>query len=318
VFPADNKGIKIGVTGKVRYKNEEYPATPPPPLPVPPPPLDQNHMQVYVSDYEVNALHWAYFRAGLLTTLVTPSQLPDPDVLKVKTYVVAIPALKPYQAFAMNALVEPLQAPVMAFQEVYQFTEVAMASLAHQLPSDVYQKILYMEGDGYAAWSDVEEALAIAEVPTQWYDTIRNATKSMGMVTKQDLRFTLTIQNAVPEMPNIVFSVARTDILDNLGLGISGNAQTMQYGFRRVKAVATFVSSTVPGLTQQVGQYFGTIIWPVSGEPRYTATLSAMGKTGVPIPIMSGFQLLFQEAVLSIQTGFVSILSKVTYKTSGV
>jgi hypothetical protein len=315
-FPDDNKGIKIGVTGRVRYRDEEYPGQPPPALPVPPPPLDQNHMNVYVSDYEINALQWAYFRAGLLTTLVTPSQLPDPDVLKVKTYVLAIQALKPYQAFSMNALVEPLKAPVAAFAEVYQFTEDAMKSLHQQLPSDVYQQILGMEGDGYSSWDDVVTALEIAEVPTQYYDTIKNATKGMGMVVTQDLKFTLTIQNGAPQQPNIIFSVARTDILDNLGLGITGNAQTMKFGFRRVKALATFISSTVPGLTREVGQYFGLLIWPVSGEPRYTATLSAMGQTGVPIPIMSGFQFLFQEATLSIQKGFVSILAKVAYKSA--
>jgi hypothetical protein len=104
--------------------------------------------------------------------------------------------------------------------------------------------------------------------------------------------------------------------MDNLGLGVTGNAQTMKFGFRRVKAQATFISSTVPGLTKEVGQYFGVLIWPVSGEPRYTATLVAMGQTGVPIPIMSGFQFLFQEAQLSIQTGFVSILAKVAYKSA--
>src|SRR5262249_45481488 len=153
------KGIKIGVTGKVRYRGEEYTGQTPPTLPVPPPPLDQNHMQVYVSDYEINALQWAYFRAGLLTTLVTPSQLPDPDVLKVKTYVRTIQALKPYQPFSMNALVEPLQAPVAAFAEVYQFTTDAMATLHQQLPSDVYQRILGMEGDGYSSWDDVVAAL---------------------------------------------------------------------------------------------------------------------------------------------------------------
>jgi hypothetical protein len=312
-FPADNKGIKIGVTGAVRYRDEQYPGTPPSPLPVPPPPLDANHMRVYVSDYEINALHWAYFKSGLLVTRVTPSELPDPNVLKVKTYVTMIPSFKPFTAFAMDALVEPLQAPVAVFQQVYQFTTEAMTSLHQKLPSDVYQQILGLEGNGYASQADLETALSEAQVPTQWYEAIRNATKGMGMVVTQNIKFTLTIQNGAPAQPNLIFSVARTDILDNLGLGITNQAQTMKYKFRAVKSEATFVSSTVPGF---VSRNFGDIIWPISGEPRYTETLQKVGETGVPIPIMSGFQFLFQQAQLSIQEGFVSILAQVTFKTS--
>jgi LBP / BPI / CETP family, C-terminal domain len=312
-FPADNKGIKIGVTGKVRYKDQEYPGAPPPPVPVPPPPLDANHVNVYVSDYEINALHWAYFQAGLLNITITPSQLPDPDVLKVKTYVGLIPELKPYAAFAMNATVSPKEPPVAKFQEVYEFTTDAMALLNQQLPSDVYQMILNIEGNGYVSKEDLEGDLAALEVPTQWNETIERATKAMGMVTRQDIKFTLIIQNGAPQQPDIVFSVIRTDILTNLGLGITNNAQTMKYRFKKVKSEATFISSTIPRFP---GNKFADIIWPIAGEMRYSETLNKLGDIGVPIPIMQGFRFLFDNAKLSIQSGFVSILAEVTYKTA--
>jgi hypothetical protein len=312
-FPADNKGLKIGVTGKVRYRDQEYPGTPPPALPLPPPPLDQNHLQVYVSAYELNALHWAYWKAGLLNTVVTPSDLPDPDVLKAKTYITMIPSFKPYAPFSMQAMVVPLEAPMAGFQEVYQFSKSAMESLSKQIPSDVYVQIQGLEGDGYATRADLEEALTEAQVPAQWFDAVRNTTKGMGMVAVQNIQFTLTIQNGAPQQPNVVFSVKRTDVLDNLTLGTSGDAQTMKYGFRKVKSAATFVSSTVPKFESKT---FGDIIWPIAGEPRYSQTLIAMGQTGVPIPIMSGFHFLFDKATLSIQEGYVSILAQVTFKTN--
>jgi hypothetical protein len=213
----------------------------------------------------------------------------------------------------MNALVVPLTAPVASFQEVYQFTAAAMVILHNQLPSDVYTKILNLEGDGYTSTADLDAALTAVEVPSQYFDAIRKATQAMGMVAAQDIQFTLTIQNSAPQPPNLVFSVKRTDILDNLGLGISAQAQTMKYGFRKVKSAATFISSTVPKFDSK---FFGEIIWPIAGEPRYSDTLQRMGQTGVPIPIMSGFQFLFQEAQLSIQKGFVSILAQVTFKTA--
>jgi hypothetical protein len=133
----------------------------------------------------------------------------------------------------------------------------------------------------------------------------------MGMAATQDLRFTITIQNGAPQQPNLVFDVARTDVLENLGLGSSGTAQTLQYAFTHVKSTATFVSTTVPGFEETS---FGDLIWPEVGETAYSTTLQKMGKTGVPLPIMSGFQFLFNHARLSIQEGYISIFAKVQFK----
>jgi hypothetical protein len=312
-FPADNKGLTIGVTGQVSYGTEKYPVDATVDLPVPPPPPAPHHLQVYVSAYEINALHWAYFKAGLLKVNVTPSQLPDQDVLKVKTYIVAIPSFKPYASFAMHAQAEAIDSPVAKFQEVFQFTTSALERLAKVLPADVYGKIQGLEGDGFVTLEEFKTALSDAQVPDIHVETIRNATKGMGLVAVQNVKFTLTIQNGTSTLPNVIYSVKRTDILDSLALGITGNAQTMKYGFRKVKSEATFLSSTVPGFE---GGTFGSLIWPMACEPRYSATLVEMGKTGVPIPIMSGFQFMFDEAQLSIQQGYVSILAKVTYKTT--
>jgi hypothetical protein len=267
---------------------------------------------VYVSDYELNALHWAYFQAGLLAVTVEAAQLQDPDVLKCKTYVPMIPAFKPYSAFAMQAKVVPKAAPVAAFELVYQLTDAVMNQLQQQLPSNVYQQLSGLQGNAYAARADLESDLAAAGVAQTYYGTIETAAKSMGMVVTQNLEFTLTIENGVTPQPNLVFDLQRTDILQNLGLGqTAGGAQTLQYSFRRVSYAATFVSTTVPNFDKQD---FGGLIWPVAGEPRYEDALAAMGKTGVPIPIMAGFQFVFQKAQLSIQQGYVSVLSQVAFK----
>ncbi|MDQ5823372.1 MAG: hypothetical protein M3441_04060, partial [Chloroflexota bacterium] len=281
------------------------------PLPVPPVPTDQHHLQTYVSDYEINALHWAYFMAGLLNVTVNPSDLPDPDVLKVKTYVAMIPAFKPYASFAMQAHIVPKQPPTVTSQQVYIFTTAAMSLLQQQLPASVYQQITGLSGNAYVAQADLETDLAGAGVAQDYYATIEKATLASGMAVAHDLQFSLTIQNGAPQQPNLVFDLVRTDILQNLGLGISGTAQTLQYGFTRVTYAATFVSTTVPGFDKT---NFGDLIWPVVGEPNYDETLQEMGETGVPLPIMSGFQFLFDQAQLSIQEGYVSILANVELK----
>jgi hypothetical protein len=309
-FPGD-QGIAIGVTGRVSYKGQYFPGAPPAPLPVPPPPTDGHHLQTYVSDYELNTLHWAFFQAGLLTTTVNPSDLPDPDVLKVKTYASAIPALQPYAACVMQAQVSAKAPPTVAFQEVYEFTRAVMQALQPQLPSNVYQQLAGVDGNGYVSKADLESDLSGAGVEQAWFDVIEKAARSMGMVVTQRLAFTLTIQNGANPAPTLVFDVARVDILVNLGLGMSGNAQTLQYGFKRVKAQATLVSTTIPHFDRQD---FGSLIWPVAGEPRYDATLAAMGKTGVPLPMMKDLQFHFEQAQVTMQQGYVAVLAQVALK----
>ena len=136
-------------------------------------------------------------------------------------------------------------------------------------------------------------------------------TRTTGMVVRHDLEFKLTIQNGAPTPPNLVFDLARTDVLQNLSLGTSGNAQTLKYDFKKVEAKATFVSTTIPKFDKQS---FGDTIWPLVGEPRYDEELTKIGHgTGVPLPIMQGFHFLFDQAQLSIQEGYVSVLAQVHF-----
>jgi hypothetical protein len=307
-FPGD-AGIGIGVTGTVKYKDQSYDGPAPKPLPVPPPPVGPDHVQVYVSDYEMNALHWAFFKAGLLAVTVHPSDLQDSDILKVKTYVSAIQAFKPYSGDAMTAHVVPKAAPVVAFGDVYELTAEVMGQLKGSLPTDVYTLLGGIDGNAYANKADLETDLQSANVEQLWWATIESAAKSAGMVVTQTLEFKLVIENGAPTPPELVFDLQRTDILQNLGLGLTKTgAQTLQYAFQRVSYSATFVSTTVPKFDKRD---FGDLIWPTAGEPRYEEALAAMGKTGVPLPIMQGFHFVFDQAKVSIQEGFVSVLAQV-------
>ena len=243
---------------------------------------------------------------------VRPSDLPDPDVLKVKTYVAMIPALKPYAADAMSATVRPKAAPEVAFEDVWILASAVMTTLKEKLPGSVYQQLAGLDGNAYLSTAALESDLTTAGVAANWFPQIESIAKSIGMAMTQDLEFTLTVLNGAEQPPAIVFDIARHDILQLLGLGKSGPAQTMTYTFTRVDAAATFVSSTVPHFPG--GAMFGDVLWPVAGEPHYDEALAAMGKgAGVPLPIMSGFTFRFGDAVLSIQEGYLSILAGVDF-----
>ncbi|MFE1177266.1 hypothetical protein [Streptomyces sp. NPDC058773] len=316
-FPGDN-GLTIGVTGEVTYKGTPYPGPQPAALPVPTPPTDDHHLEVYVSEYTMGALHWAYWKAGKLDFTLTPKDIPDPDSLKVDTYLTLVPAFKPYKGCTMTAQVTPLSLPhqdipqTYAFAQVYEFTAETEKILQQQLPSDVYNKVLkHMDGNAYTTVSDLTTDLSDLKISQEYYAAIEKATAVMGMVVTQNLEFTLTIE-ADDEKPKIVFDLLRTDILRDLKLGAADNVQTMQYSFHKVMFQATLKSSDVPHIDQTT---FGSTVWPIVGEPHYDKVLEDLGSKGVALPIVRDFTFLFDQAVLSIQEHYVSVLADVRYKT---
>lgn len=314
LFP-NNDGIQMGVKGGASYEGTAFSDVNPPnlPLPVPPTDSDPHDLNMYVSNYEIDALNWAYYKAGKLNLLIKPQDLSDPQLLEVSTYTSIAKQLDPYAAFVMFAQITQKSAPVTAFQIVYFYSREVMALLENQLPSNVYQLIQGMAGNAYLSQADVETFLKEATVPSQYYEAIEKAAKISAMVLTQSIDYTLLIQNEATPQPDIKFSVSRTDVLTNLMLGAStNNTQTMQFGFVNASNTATFESSSIAGLD---GLIFESL-WLIGLEPSYAQILTDLGKTGTPLPIMENFQFDFNNAELSIQEGYVSILANVNYKTN--
>ncbi len=311
----NHDGITIGATGVASYKGQAYDADDKPTLPIPAVPTDaeDHHLNVYVADWAINGLNWAYYHAGLLDVTVQPFDLPNPAALKTDTYASWIPAFQQYGKSAMSAEIKPLVAPLTAFQPVYLFTTEVMGELESQLPSDVYTKVKGFDGDGFVNRSDLEEQLANTGIDAQYFPTIENAAEARGMVTTQDMELQLDVQNGDDPAPNLIFDLRRVDIQTDLALGIaeSGQAQTLQFSFLNASNSATFRSTTIPGFDETS---FGQLIWPVVGESAYAEAMQGLGEQGVPLPIMQGFQFLFQEATLSVQDGYVSIQAQVELK----
>ncbi len=312
-FPNSN-GITIGVTGAVTYQTTKYDGTSPVDFPVPPVPK-MHHVNVYVSNYEVDALNWAFWKNGKLDVTVDPGNLNNPAALQVKTYVSYLKSLKPYAAYYMQAEISPKAAPLTAFQDVYIFTDAVLKVLKAQLPTMVYQVVFNEVGqEAFVSKTALEATLNKYPSVKPFVQTIEKASLQGGMAVTQNMHFKLVIETPTTPKPNIVFDVARTDVLLDLALGISpsGKAQTLKFGILNVNNSVTFVSSTVPHFN---GLNFGVLVWPVVGESAYLTAMEGLGKTGVPIPIMQGFKFVFDDAELSIQKGFVSILADVELST---
>lgn len=316
-FPND-QGLTVGATGISAYKGTKYPVTPPTGLPIPAVPTDGHHLQMYVSDYVLNGLYWAFFMDGKLAATVTPVDLPDPNILKVRTWDTTIRELQKYAALDMQIQLQPVQAPTVEFQMVYLFTQTVMNTLQTQLPS-LYASISGMLGNVYPMKTFLEQDLTqIYGVSNQYFAQIEQIAQTSGAAVSHDIQFIVTIEGAPPingQAPFMEFTVNRTDVLESLGLGITNNAQTLTFAFNPGTNSVSVTFNKSNFLSGDVTGNFGTQIWPQACEPAYDKVLAFMGKTGVPLPIMQGFQFLFDQAVLDIQTqGFISILSDVEFK----
>jgi hypothetical protein len=294
-FPNDTS-IAVGGTGTVAYTSNGtatgYPGTVPADLPVPTAPTTGQHLTLYVAAYELNALYWAYFQAGLLSFTVMPSDLSDPEVLAVKTYIGSIAALVPYSSFKMQAVVTPQQAPTTSFQELYIISTAAMQALqadvqAGTLPQAAYTAIYNnLDGNIYLDTTSLESDLNQQGVASQYYSLVEQATGTTGAVVTHDLQFQLNILTTSTPQPNIIFSVTRTDVLTNLQLGTTNGAQTLLFNFTEVTSAYTFGSSTVPNFPSS-GSGLATA-WNALDQ-QYSSAVAAMGATGVALPILSGF-----------------------------
>lgn len=309
-------GVTIGATGVASYNGTAYSGPNPPTLPIPAVPVDSDDhfMNIYVSDWSINGLSWAYFEAGKLSITLQPSDLPNPDALKAATYAAFEPAFKQYGNVALSAQIAALGAPVTVFQEVWLFTTAVMDLLKTQLPASVYGQLAAFSGDAYVSQNALETALSDTGIDKQYFATIESASQQKGKVTTQKMQFEILVENGANPLPNLVFELDRTDVMTDLLLGTTAsNAQSMMFKFTNVSNTVTFKSTTIPGFSKQT---FGSFVWPVVGESAYAAAMTGMGQRGVAIPIAQGFSFLLTASTLSIQDGYISISTQLEFKPS--
>lgn len=310
------------------------------------------HIQMYVSDYTINGLYWAFANAGLLTETVTPAMLQqwglDPSVLYVSTYYKSIPstdplhkALEPYSNSLkkMNALVRPAQGtyepvipPRVAFQNVYVFNSNTLTTLQNDTrlvdstnknPNWVYDAISgsTITTNAYVDINDLTSDLNDLGIGSPYVQYIASDIQELGALVTHNLELTCTIQDAtVPAVnpppnspaPYFTFTLTRYDILTDLKLGISksGKAQTLQFTHTECQPAPT-VTMTASNFVPASSFIWLASVWSTVGEFTYSNLLTELGQTGVPLPIMSRFQFLFEEALTNLEQGHIGILANV-------
>lgn len=315
-FPGD-VGIVAGVSGVALYDGTAYSVGTPPDIATPPVPTD-HHLAYNVSDYSINSLLWAFYAADDLQRSVGPGDLPDPDVLNTANYNnTPLQALyTAYPNLSMTASIAPLAASTVTFEQIYTISDAANATLKTQLPPDVYTKLQPLVHQAFLTEAAFYQALGndLGQTAAGEYKTIIEAqARCYAAVVGHDTQVVLNVIQDGTTVPVITFSVSQTDVLQAFQLGISGSAQSLKFAFQIIPGLTTttFVSSTVAGI--DTGD-FG-FIWNLALQPAYAATVAKMGQAGVALPRIPGFDFLFDQAVVTVQPGFVDVLTDVQHTT---
>ena len=224
----------------------------------------------------------------------------------------------------MSAGLSARAAPAVLFQDVYQLTAANLpqiqAALGPTVWGEVGEELTGLSGMAFSSQTAFEQELGLVDsrLPT-YAATIEQYAAQAGVVVTHTTRCVLNVLKDGQSLPVITFDVAQTFVMEGLGLGQSseGTAQSVTFAFAQPMdslPKASFVSSTIPGVD---GGDFGDV-WNAL-RPNWQGVFAQIGKAGMPLPRIPGFEFLFDQAEAAVKPpvsgadGYLSILADVTY-----
>jgi hypothetical protein len=325
-FPSGG-GIQIGAKGSVSANGSPFPVPPPADLPLPSIPIGNPppHARYFVQDYEVTALFWGFFFAGVLKTTLAHGDLTDPQALMTETYrggslnILA----RTYPNSFMTAELTALVAPTVSFTNIYQFTNNNLAKVQQDVGganTQYGQDITNLTPGTYSSQAGLEQQLqAIDQGLMTFAAAIERDIAVPGVVVTHKVRCVLNVLWEGQTLPVITFDVPQTFVMQDLKLGLSSTRTTQSVIFTFIQPEdvfpqPTFVSSTLPG----VNNADFSDVWNAL-RPNWQQAFSAIGAAGLPLPRIPGFDFLFDQAEITVKPavpgadGYISITTNVTY-----
>ena len=215
------------------------------------------------------------------------------------------------------AAIEAAFAVQGSYPQVYWVTpgtNGGLSTLVERLPADVYNALaelgnnVYLDQASFA--NDVENT--IGSGAEQYMEQITSAAQTVGAIVTQTLLVAVKVIKAGTATTVFTVSIDETDLQQNFHLGIgSKNTQTVQFDFQLINSEtkATLVSSIISGI--DVSTF--PSVWNLGMHTAYLNVMRSLGRAGVPLPFMAGFQFRFDEATVSVQPGYADVLTDVEF-----
>ena len=314
-FPGGS-GFAAGTAGAASWKGHMYAAADPPQLKLPEVPA-AHHLSYFISDYSVNSLFWAFFKADLLKTLATQANTGgNSSMLKTGTFQ-GTPAQVIYTTYPdapMTASIDALSEPTVALQPVYEPTAKALGACQPPLPEAILTKLAGMEANVYVSEASLFQDLVahLGEADADAYKTsIESAARGFAAVVTYSNQVTMNVLWQGGTIPVLTYDVSETDTLDGLVLAHSGTTQTLQFVPSIIPGLtsAKFVSSPFPGIDVQGFPWIYNLVL----QKVFASAAQAVGRAGVALPRIDGFNFLFDRASIVLDQGYASVLADVMH-----
>ncbi len=193
-------------------------------------------------------------------------------------------------------------------------TNGALSTLVNPLPADVYNALAGLGNvvfeDQTSFVSAVQNAIGSDAAP--YIEQITSAAQLVGAIVTQALLVGVNVIKGGQSIPAFTVRIDETNFQQNFHLGIGpNNTQTIQFDFQLIngETEATLVSSNIPGIN--VSDF--TEVWNLGMHDAYQNVMRSLGRAGVPLPFMAGFQFLFDQATVAVQPGYTDVLTDVEF-----
>jgi hypothetical protein len=312
-FP-DNNGVTAGVLGDVSAGGTSYSTVVTPPSDVPVPQLPSGgdapwwDVAYNIQDYQLNALFWGYYQAGMLDTTLTEADFNNgvggpSNPLYTSYYANAGPLKVIYTTYPdqpMQALLTATGPPTVTFQGVYALTPTNVATISMQLSDQgvltpaMSTALTAMGSYGFVyigldAFNDFVTTQCAALQPYLASIVDPNAETS-GIVLSVEVECALSIPDVSGAPTILVWEAAENFILQDVTLGpLDGTVQSLSstlVGSTDQTLTLTPISTTLgTGVSGSLGAVWAFLETPWQEVLQYVAT------QGVPVPCLEGLEV---------------------------
>jgi hypothetical protein len=268
---------------------------------------------------------WAFFSSGALSSTIGSGDLDadHSDVLTTGEYKGSALEIiwKTYPDKEMSAACTAKHEPTVTFEPVYQLTEdnldkikppVTTDQVFAKLKKNAQNRICPDEASFFKLLTDV---LGAADAAKYKVAIERAASRTLKCVVHKSTRVVLNVLDGGKTIPVITFDVDETDVLEDMQLGVakSGLTQTLKYAFVNLShlTTTTFVSSPFPKVDSDHFAY----IWKHALHDAYKGVYEGVGKHGIALPRIEGFDFIAEHAAIALEQGYVSVLADVRHKS---
>mgnify|MGYP000198917851 CR=1 FL=1 len=195
----DAKGLTLGMSGGMQWVDKTGQAhtyeEAPPNVPNPPIPSDDDifPVNIYISNYGINASLWAYYKSGRFNATLRPEDLKTPQLLHSNTYENIAPLFHYHRRIDMNFDIQPMEAPTTRFRQVFTFSAETMVLLEKKLPADTFDKLQALSGQTLLDLESLSHVLKDSHLNTQQIAMVKDFSTATGLILSHTINFTITM-----------------------------------------------------------------------------------------------------------------------------